>query len=276
MIPTHQSPGTGRKEIVVNRLSRLNDYDFSEPHRHAYFEFFFFFRGGGVHRIDFQDFSIGDTAIHIVAPGQVHQVERDLDSHGFVCLFELDALAAPSELEAFLFDHICFDVQLRPPAYAFPDGQRAYLEMLATQVESLIEADDPLRDVRIRTLVHALVVECMRAGGHERAGSEQSLYAHFRRTLFHHFREIKKVKEYAEMLGVTEKILNESVRSHAGKSASEVIYDQIILEARRLLLTGMSAKEVAYALGFEDPAHFSKFFKNKTGSSPADFRKVQD
>ena len=61
-------------------------------------------------------------------------------------------------------------------------------------------------------------------------------------------------------------------KSHAGKSASEIIYNQLIMEAKRLLRTGISVKETAYALQFDDPGHFSKFFKNKTGSSPSDFK----
>jgi AraC-like DNA-binding protein len=44
------------------------------------------------------------------------------------------------------------------------------------------------------------------------------------------------------------------------------------MEAKRLLRTGMSVKESAYALNFDDPGHFSKFFKNKTGESPSDFQ----
>jgi len=46
------------------------------------------------------------------------------------------------------------------------------------------------------------------------------------------------------------------------------------MEAQRLLNTGMSAKEVAFDLQFDDPAHFSKFFKNQTGIPPSEFQKV--
>lgn len=36
--------------------------------------------------------------------------------------------------------------------------------------------------------------------------------------------------------------------------------------------TGLSVKQIALALGFQNPYHFSKLFKNKTGSSPRDYR----
>jgi AraC-like DNA-binding protein len=83
------------------------------------------------------------------------------------------------------------------------------------------------------------------------------------------------VNEYASELNISEKKLNEIVNAKTGLSCSSLIYKQIILEARRLLNSGMTAKEVGYELNFDDPAHFSKFFKSQTGQSPTGFQKVQ-
>ena len=73
MIPTHESNQTSKKEIIVNQLKQLNDYDFNAAHRHNYFEFFYFIKGGGTHKIDFIDFPIKEGSVHIVGPGQVHR-----------------------------------------------------------------------------------------------------------------------------------------------------------------------------------------------------------
>lgn len=274
-IPTHQSEKTLRKEIIVNRLSKLNDYDFSEPHRHEYFELFFFEKGGGVHRIDFREYPIKDHAIHIVAPGQVHQVNRSLDSNGFVCLFETDAVQAMPEINAFLMDHICFDIDSISPAYSFSSEQKDQLKVLTARMEQLIDGHIAMHQLQVRHLVQGMCLECMLVLGNTERAIQPGSYADFRRLLFQHFRKLKKVKDYADLLCITEKTLNEQVRKHIGKSTSEVIYDQIILEAKRLLLLGLSAKETAYDLGFEDPAHFSKFFKKQVGESPSTFRIVQ-
>jgi AraC-like DNA-binding protein len=41
--------------------------------------------------------------------------------------------------------------------------------------------------------------------------------------------------------------------------------DRLLLAAKReALFTARSSKEVAFGLGFDDPAHFSKFFKTAT------------
>lgn len=55
---------------------------------------------------------------------------------------------------------------------------------------------------------------------------------------------------------------------------NEVIKDRIILEAKRLLIyTEMSAKQIAYALGYEDPAYFNRLFSSKVGDNTSNFRK---
>ena len=54
-----------------------------------------------------------------------------------------------------------------------------------------------------------------------------------------------------------------------------MIKERIILEAKRALIyTSLSNKEIAYDLGFDDPAHFSKYFSNATSLSPTKFKEV--
>lgn len=274
MIPTHSSDKTNRREIIVNRLSTLNEYDFSEPHRHNYFEFFCFINGGGNHVIDFKTFPIHSNSIHIVAPGQVHQVNRALDSNGFVYLFELDSINGPSEIMDFLFDHVCYGVDEIHPTFSFHESEADTLKMLTDMIWNAHEHKSNLNQLMVQNAIQNLCIKCMELIGNtgEKAKTE---YSEFRKLLFKEFREVKKVKDYSDRLNTTEKALNEIVKKQTGKSTSQIIYNQIILEAKRLLQTGMSAKEVAYDLNFDDPAHFSKFFKSKTGYSPSEFRKVQ-
>jgi AraC family transcriptional regulator, transcriptional activator of pobA len=67
--------------------------------------------------------------------------------------------------------------------------------------------------------------------------------------------------------------LNECVKSISGKSAKEVISQVLLLEAKSLLKqTAIPIKEIAFHLNFQDYSHFTKFFKDATGRTPADFR----
>lgn len=274
MIPIHSSDKTNRREIIVNKLSTLNEYDFSEPHRHNYFEFFCFLNGGGNHVIDFKKIPIVSNSIHIVAPGQVHQVNRELNSNGYVYLFELDALKGPSEIMDFLFDHVCYSVDEINPAYKLNDDDSGILKILTDTIWSAQSVKSNLNQLQIQNSIQSLCIKCMDLLGID-SEKPKSEYSEFRKLLFREFKSMKKVSQYAEQLNLTEKSLNDIVKSQTGKSTSQVIYNQIIIEAKRLMQTGMSTKEIAYDLNFDDPAHFSKFFKTKTGYSPTEFRKVQ-
>ena len=82
-----------------------------------------------------------------------------------------------------------------------------------------------------------------------------------------------KVNDYAAEVHLSPKYLSQTVKQFTGKSAKEFIQDRLVLEAKRLLLhTDLSVKEVAYKIGFEEPLHFSAFFKKKAGVSPSSFR----
>lgn len=88
-----------------------------------------------------------------------------------------------------------------------------------------------------------------------------------------HFATKKKVSEYADELCVTPNYLNQRVKRLSGFPASYHIQQQIVLEAKRqAACSGLRMKEIADALGFQDHAHFSKFFKTYSGMSFSNYK----
>ncbi|QEC43873.1 AraC family transcriptional regulator [Pseudobacter ginsenosidimutans] len=64
---------------------------------------------------------------------------------------------------------------------------------------------------------------------------------------------------------------------HFKKTATAVIRERIIIEAKRqLALPERSIKEMAFGLGYKDPANFSKFFKTNTNYSPRAFKELNN
>jgi len=277
MIPTHELSDKKHPRIIVNELGTLAEYDFTAPHRHEYFEFFVFERGGGSHVVDFELFEINNGAIHIVAPGRVHQVNRSLDSNGFVFLFEADVFMNEPLIADFLYDHTCYDIHEFPPTYLVEEGLQAHIWDIAQRIGADYSSDHLLKHEFLLYNLSLLFIQCMRARPSimpVQSSANGKIYQQFRQLLYRQYRTLKKVKEYAALLFVSEKQLNEIVKAQTGASASTIIYKQIIMEARRLLNTGLTAKEVAFNLQFEDPGHFSKFFKSQTGLSPSEFAKI--
>lgn len=85
--------------------------------------------------------------------------------------------------------------------------------------------------------------------------------------------QLKTAKDYAERLAVHVNYLNKKLKESTGKTTTEFIGDRIIQEAKILLKqTQWNVSEISYALGFEEIAHFSNFFKRKTSYTPLEFR----
>lgn len=83
------------------------------------------------------------------------------------------------------------------------------------------------------------------------------------------------VERYAAALGVTPGRLNAACRRVTGLSTLQLVHARLMLEARRsLIYTSHGMAEIGYALGFEDPAYFSRFFTKREGRSPQAFRRA--
>jgi AraC-like DNA-binding protein len=83
------------------------------------------------------------------------------------------------------------------------------------------------------------------------------------------------VKHFADQLHLSPNYLSDLLQKFTGKSTQEHIHLQLIDKAKSLLWgTGKSVSEIAYTLGFENPPHFTRLFKQKTGYSPNEYRNL--
>ena len=86
---------------------------------------------------------------------------------------------------------------------------------------------------------------------------------------------LPSVQWVAEQLNFSPNYLSSMLKSLTGMSTQQHIHQKLIEKAKtQLSTTSLSISEIAYNLGFEQPASFSKLFKNKTDMSPAAFRKM--
>lgn len=87
------------------------------------------------------------------------------------------------------------------------------------------------------------------------------------------YQGLPTVKYLAEQVNLSPGYLSDMLRSLTGQNAQQHIHNKLIATAKeKLSTTGYSVSEIAYALGFEHPQSFSKFFKTKTSLSPLEFR----
>jgi len=103
---------------------------------------------------------------------------------------------------------------------------------------------------------------------------KEELTMRFLKVLNENFKNEKSVKFYASTLCLTPDYLSKILKETTGKTASQLIDDTVIIEAKILLnnATG-SVAEIAEELKFSNQSFFGKYFKKHVGFSPSDFRK---
>lgn len=87
------------------------------------------------------------------------------------------------------------------------------------------------------------------------------------------FRTGDSMADYAATLGVTPTHLTRAVKAATGKTASDLLTERVLYEARMLLQeTGEPAQQIAAFLGFGSPAYFTRFIQQHTGKAPSKLR----
>jgi AraC family transcriptional activator of pobA len=88
-----------------------------------------------------------------------------------------------------------------------------------------------------------------------------------------HFKTKHGVADYAELMFKSPKTLSNLFKKTGDKTPLQFIQDRLMLESHRLLrYSNKSISEIGYEIGFNDVQSFSRFFKNKEGLSPQDYR----
>lgn len=150
-------------------------------------------------------------------------------------------------------------------------------------LDALFEAvigEQGTADALRATLMRALATQIACHGARALAGAtpppsryERHMRA-FEALLRENLRHRWLLRDYAAALSLTPTHLNRITRAQTGLSAARFIEARQFREARRLLAyTRMSVAEVGYALGFDDPAYFSRVFRRHTGETPTGYRK---
>lgn len=246
-----------------------------ELHRHDFFFILALQKGEGIHEIDFTQYKVHDHTIFILRPGQVHKLELQKDCTGFLMEFaptfyhptaniSNQRLTKASnknfcELEVARFNKLV--AVLRYIFNEFAEKQEGYVEVIKANLEIFF-------------------IEFIRQSRNQQGSSKEIItYAQDRleellELLGIHITSLKQVSQYADLLNISTYQLNAITKATIGKSASALINERVILEAKRYLLaTTNQVKDIADHLGYEDISYFIRFFKKHTGYSPEAFRK---
>ena len=253
-------------ETIASR-SVLHDWTLA-VHRHARLhQVLLIERGGGEATLDGRAVPLKPMQIVNVPVGHVHGFSFVPGTEGWVL-----TIAAEMLDEALLAAEGLRSVLSRSAAVRGTPQIRAVMK----QIFAEHAARDFGRAHVLRALSAAmigLVARALTRDSGSSGNSESNLFRRFEALLEQHHLERWTVADYANALAITPTHLNRITRAATGDTASHLILNRLVREARRnLVYTNLPVATIAYALGFEDPAYFSRVYAAATGLSPRAFR----
>jgi AraC-like DNA-binding protein len=266
------------REILIDIawVHEMPTFLIKQPHCLAFYDILLVTRGQGWFWLDGHRMPVVPGQVFFTSPGQVRDWEvTSLDG---LCLFFPAAF-----LEEFFSDE---QFLLRLPCF---HGASAALKLPRVRARRLRQSlsgmraelrgyrDDSPHILRARlyeTLV-ALARDYSRRFGAPPSRTTHQAVLDFRRMVAEQALKRHEVTDYARELAVSPSYLRALCRRHLGVPAKEVIQERLEVAARqKLLFTDVSAGRIATELGFKDTSYFARFFRRRTGVSPARFRKT--
>ena len=251
--------------------------DIALPHSHNFYLAVLFTHGSGTHEVDFTSYTVKPGALFFLNPGQTHHWELSADTKGYIffhtrAFYELHYTQSP--LGQFPF---YYSMHNTPCLYL----QEESLVKIADLFKSILEENTSAQSLKTHALVSLIDLvyiystRLYQQQNPATVDSHNGYYIKFRHLealIEQHYKNEKSPSAYASMMAMTAKHLNRITQQVSGKTATDVILDRVLLEAKKeLILQRGSFAEIAHALGYEDYAYFSRLFKNKTGETPSGF-----
>jgi AraC family transcriptional regulator, transcriptional activator of pobA len=244
-------------------------------HRHEFYEIIFVTDQTATHTVDFQTYTLEPGDVLIIPRNSVHNVPNPTPYGGLWLLFT-DAFLLPEQSRQ-LATMALFNPLIDNKHLALPPDAQPYIDLLHHEYRHQAQVRQGAGPGLLQHLLFALLLKldalALTYPATPAQAGQQAVYLHFMALLEVEFRQHRPVTYVADVLRTTPKRLNAALMAQTGQTASELLTDRLVLEAKRLLTyTSLSVKEVAYELGFEDSHYFSRLFKKQVRLSPELFR----
>lgn len=146
--------------------------------------------------------------------------------------------------------------------------------------QKMTDTDNLFRRDVVRSLMLAMfydlsnVIYRTRQSSDNRQTRADIIFTKFIHLVEGNYKRERRVGWYAEQLCITPKYLSETVKQVSRLTPNEWIDNYVILEIRVLLKNSTrSIKEIAMEMNFPNQSFLGKFFKERVGMSPSEYRK---
>jgi AraC family transcriptional activator of pobA len=270
--------------LVIKTLQEV-EIEYSEknilPHRQNFYTIVLVQSAEGEHLIDFTTYKIQPNTIYFISQEQIYHVKLKPNPRGFMLMFNDDFLIQSGIYTEFMTQlSFFYTVNSNEPLQITEEISKLYHQIVKALYRETEKFDEFTNEIT-GTLLKLFFLGCQRIykTHHEilmtnaNINRAFSIVQEFKMLVNLHFATKHKVSDYATLMNLTGSYLNQTIKQEIDATPKDLITQRIMLEAKKLaLFTEMSAKDIATSLGFDDPAHFSKLFKNTEKINFSNFR----
>jgi len=222
-----------------------------------------------------------------MAPNQVIAIDTEIEPRenpmGWGLFFHPDLIRTTS-LNAKMKDYSFFSYEISEALHLSEKEKLLLYECIVKIQAELKENIDDYSQTIIVSTIELLLNYCNRFYGRQfitRKATNRDILEKVEGILKQHFsdkrfpKSLPTVKFFADEVHLSPGYLGDLLKKETGFNAQEHIHQVVIEEAKNILLNSThSVSEIAFQLGFEYPQYFSRLFKQKTGTTPLEYRNL--
>lgn len=143
---------------------------------------------------------------------------------------------------------------------------------LATQISELQNIEIALSKARLVNLLDSLVITCLEIATSNSSPFKEQLASYLDANIHRSLR----LSEIAEHFCISIAQLERRCHHYYNSSVIDLLQQRRIRKAQNFLInTELTVREVGCMVGYDEPTHFSNFFRKHTGISPRKYRTTQ-
>jgi AraC family transcriptional regulator, transcriptional activator of pobA len=247
-----------------------------DPHRHQVLhQIIFVLRGRGVVQAESARTQFRPPTLMLMPAGSVHGFEFEPGTTGYVVSLsvELQHELARREPEIGTLFNGPITFEFDAQALRATDLAQAFRMLAREAARSTTGHELALQGWLEVLLANVLRLARRRPRTDPGSGHRRQLVARFSERIERRYRKGEPLTDYVAALNVSESRLRNACVAMTGQTPVQLLHARLLLEAKRqLLYTDEPVRAIAYALGFDDAAYFTRFFSRHAGLSPRAFR----
>ena len=281
-------PHSGSIDFTIQSIPDIHpQLPYTSPVLQAnYFSFILTNEGSGTYYLDDNKFPFASKSFYFTNPGHVKSYELQESKEALIITLSDTFLQENVQFE--IFEEFPFLLAEKSPPYALSAGDFEEFDTLYQQILREFNTDSVYKNKILGNLFTVLLIKLKEKfwsayNPIEEGNRDSQIVKSFKKQLEKAFTSILdddandvklQAQYFAEKLNLHPNYLNSVIKSKTDRTVNDWVSKRTLSLAKTLLLnTSLSAKEIAYKLGFSESTHFGRFFKKHTNLSPNAFRK---